>query len=176
MTFNNKLYQIIDIYYRLFSTIVVVIIIVVNFFANDATTSNNNTAASANKANKYYGYCWWVFFSSFFFLFTGAAATHKSSLWRARRTSTILSLGCRPALSAGEFSSTALMYWPGRARSLCRLKPYPPDPRWITQSRGLSSGHTSWRRTGDKGNSQSGALIGAARRAKTEAPPEIPPP
>lgn len=38
------------------------------------------------------------------------------------------------------------MYWPGRARSLCRLKPYPLDPRWITQRRGRSSVHTSWKR------------------------------
>lgn len=89
------------------------------------------------------------------------------SSWRARPTSTILSLGCRPALSAGEFSSTALMYCPGRARSLCRLKPYPLDPRWITQRRGLSSGHTSWTKTGNKGNRQAGALLRAARWAKT---------
>lgn len=62
-------------------------------------------------------------------------------------TSTILSLGSRPALSAGESSSTALMYCPGRARSLCRLKPYPLVPRWITQRRGRSSARTScsWR-------------------------------
>lgn len=60
-------------------------------------------------------------------------------------TSTILSFGCRPALSAGESSSTALMYWPGRARSLCRLKPYPLDPRWITQRRGRSSARSSCR-------------------------------
>lgn len=76
--------------------------------------------------------------------------TSGCSSWRACATSTILSLGCRPALSAGEFSSTALMYWPGRALSLCRLKPYPLDPRSITQRRGLSSGHTSWTKTRDK--------------------------
>lgn len=76
--------------------------------------------------------------------------TSGCSSWRACATSTILSLGCRPALSAGEFSSTALMYWPGRALSLCRLKPYPLDPRWIMQRRGLSSGHTSWTKTGDR--------------------------
>lgn len=59
------------------------------------------------------------------------------------------------------------MYCPGRARSLCRLKPYPLDPRWITQRRGLSSGHTSYTKTGNKGNRQAGALLRAARWAKT---------
>lgn len=69
------------------------------------------------------------------------------------------------------------MYWPGRARSLCRLKPYPLEPRWITQSLGLSLGHTSWTRTWDKGNRQTGVLIRAARRqAKTKALQKIPPP
>lgn len=54
-------------------------------------------------------------------------------------TCTILSWGRSPDFSAGESSSTALMYWPGLNFSVCRLKPYPVAPFFMWHRRGRSS-------------------------------------
>ncbi len=65
-------------------------------------------------------------------------------------TSTILSWGWSPDFSAGESSSTALMYWPGFVFSVCRLKPYPVAPFFMWQRRGRSSFFDSYKETINK--------------------------
>lgn len=56
-------------------------------------------------------------------LSTAAAVKAQGYLKKWVCTWMILSCGLRPALCAGESSSTALMNWPGLDFSLCRLKP-----------------------------------------------------